>query len=317
MAEENNPVNEIKNLLLFMRQAKIWPNGLRYLWTDAHGLCNLLTLYHLTGDSSYIEKSEDLVADVYKILGRTKGLRIGEEPDRDGQYFHYLTKWIYALNEFGKVKPQYHEKAVQLVKDIHPHFFLKGRGVIWKMMEDLSSPYPGYGLGGLDFYDGYVVYKLVDEAALSSEISDMFSLVQKDYKNYSCTQDLGLGETLWMTHHFPNEPWAQLLRETSVKQLDEMWIQQGGDTGFFCRHPASRKVKFAFTNYGVSVGCQSVGIWPERVKALNKYFREYKSGDEYDTNSITHVMRCTSLFPGTFLYDFKRERSFAQPADYD
>ena len=306
MAESNDKVSAIKELLDFMKRERIWPNGLRYLWTDAHGLCNLLTLYHVTGDTSYINQSEQLIADVYRILGRKKGLRIGEEPDRDGQYFHYLTKWIYALNEFGKIKPEYHEKAVQLVKDIHPHFFKKGRGVIWKMMEDLSSPYPGYGLGGLDFYDGYVVYKLVDEVALSNEMSDMFSFVQKDYRHFSCTQDLGLGETLWMTHYFQDEPWAQILRERSVKQLDDMWIQKSDGKGFFCRHPASRKVKFAFTNYGVSVGCQAVGIWPERVNALNNYFKEYKSGDEYDTNSITHVMRCTSLLPGTFLHDFQR-----------
>lgn len=305
MAEMKQKVDEIKEVQDFMKREKIWPNGLRYLWTDAHGLCNLLTLYHVTGESAYIDQSEELVADVYRVLGRKKGLRIGEEPDRDGQYFHYLTKWIYALNEFGKVKPEYHEKAVQLVKDIHPHFFIKGRGVIWKMLEDLSAPYPGYGLGGLDFYDGYVVYKLVDESALSNEISDMLTMVQKDYHHFSCTQDLGLGEALWMSHHFPNEPWAQLVRDRSIKQLNEMWIPQNDAEGYFCRHPASQNVKFAFTNYGVSVGCQAVGIWPERVKALNKYFKNYKSEDEYDTNSITYVMRCTSILPGTFLHDFQ------------
>lgn len=306
MAEQNK-VEEVRDVLDFMRREKIWPNGLRYLWTDAHGLCNLLTLYHITGDSSFIEQSEELVTAVYKVLGRKKGLRIGEEPDRDGQYFHYLTKWIYALNEFGKIKPEYHGKAVQLAKDIHPYFFVRGRGVIWKTLEDLSAPYPGYGLGGLDFYDGYVVYKLVDEAALSSEILDMSSLIQKDFKQFHCTQDLGLGESLWMSHYFPNEPWAQLLRERCVKQLNEMWVADNDNEAFFCRHPSSRKARFAFTNYGVSIGCQAVQIWPERVEALNRYFNNYKSGDDYDTNSITHVMRCTSLLPGTFLRNFQRK----------
>ncbi|XP_065069038.1 uncharacterized protein LOC135694291, partial [Rhopilema esculentum] len=262
-----NEISEIKDLLDFMRQEKIWPNGLRYLWTDAHGLCNLLTLYYASGDSAYLIEAEQLVTDVYKVLGRKKGIRIGEEPDRDGQYFHYLTKWIYALGELGKLKPEYHEKAVKLAKDIHPHFFVKGRGVVWKMLEDLSGPYPGYGFGGLDFYDGYIVYKTLDQAALSSEIADMRSLIQKDYIEFSCTQDLGLGETLWMTHHFPDEPWAQVLRQRSIQQLDKMWIPQEEGKGFFCRHPSSPRVKFAFTNYGVSVGCQAVGVWPERVEA--------------------------------------------------
>jgi hypothetical protein len=50
---------------------------------------------------------------------------------------------MFALNEFGKIKPEYHEKAVGIAKDIHPHFFLPKRGVVWKMKEDLSKPYPG------------------------------------------------------------------------------------------------------------------------------------------------------------------------------
>ena len=290
----------------FMSQTNIWPDGIRYLWTDSHGVCNLLSLYYETGDSSFLKQAEDMVNKVYDVLGRKRGLRIGEEPDRDGQYYHYLTKWMYALNEFGKIKPEYHSRAVSLIKDIHPAFVIKGRGVIWKMLEDLSGPYPGYGLGGLDFYDGYVIYKLIDESALSSEIGDMYTLIQKDYHKFSCTQDLGLGEVLWMTHFFPDESWAQLLRQRAEKQLNEMWVSNKNET-YFCRQPSLRKTKFAFTNYGVSVGCQSVGIWPERVAQLNEFFGSYKSNDEYDFNSITHVMRCSSLFPGVFLRNFERK----------
>jgi len=44
---------------------------------------------------------------------------------------------------FGcRVKPEYHQRAVQLVKDIHPAFVVPGVGVHWKMKEDLSGPYP-------------------------------------------------------------------------------------------------------------------------------------------------------------------------------
>ena len=46
----------------------------------------------------------------------------------------------------------------------------------------------GYGLGGLDFYDGYVQYKLLDPSALSTEIGDMSALLHKDYNHFSCTQ---------------------------------------------------------------------------------------------------------------------------------
>lgn len=53
-------------------------------------------------DQKYLDQAETLIADVYKVLGRVRGLRIGEAEDRDGQYFHYLTKWIFALNQMGK-----------------------------------------------------------------------------------------------------------------------------------------------------------------------------------------------------------------------
>lgn len=39
-------------------------------------------------------------------------------PDGDGQYFHYLTKWMYALSRMSLVKnePQYNMWAVDLAK---------------------------------------------------------------------------------------------------------------------------------------------------------------------------------------------------------
>ncbi len=71
--------------------------------------------------------------------------------------------------------------------------------------------------------------------------------------------------------------------------------------GYFCRHPGLPEVKFAFTNYGISLGLQAVGAHPERVRRLNEFFRTYLSGDEYDREAITHVMACTSHFPGEFI----------------
>ena len=44
-----------------------------------------------------IDEAEWVVAEVDRVLGRPRGIRIGEEPDRDGQYFHYLAMWLYAL----------------------------------------------------------------------------------------------------------------------------------------------------------------------------------------------------------------------------
>jgi hypothetical protein len=84
--------------------------------------------------------------------------------------------------------------------------------------------------------------------------------------------------------------------------LDRMWI---GD-GYFCRVPYLPNVRFACTNYGVSVGLQAVDAMPDRVGALNTYFDTYRSGDEYDRNAITHVMACNSHFPGSYCGDPER-----------
>ena len=84
--------------------------------------------------------------------------------------------------------------------------------------------------------------------------------------------------------------------------LDHMWV----DEGYFSREPDARDVRFAFTNYGVSVGLQAVNAMSQRVRSINAYFENYRSADEYDRNAITHVMACNSHFPGYLLQSFGR-----------
>jgi hypothetical protein len=102
---------------------------------------------------------------------------------------------------------------------------------------------------------------------------------------------------LWLAHFYPEEAWAKLQATRSLGVLDEMWQAQG----YFAREPYLPRTRFAFTNYGVSVGLQAVGAMPVRVTALNDYFETYRSGDEYDRAAITHVMAASSHFPGLLL----------------
>jgi hypothetical protein len=108
----------------------------RYLWTDAHAVCNWLALERELADPRYLDLAVKLVAQVHDVLGRHRaddarsgwisgmsesqgaqhptggGLRIGKprperratdpsdeqaEWDQDGQYYHYLTRWQHAL----------------------------------------------------------------------------------------------------------------------------------------------------------------------------------------------------------------------------
>ena len=284
--------------LRWLREQRIWPNGLRYLWTDAFGVVLLVSLYRELKEEQYLAQALWVVSEVDRVLGRPLGIRIGEAPDRDGQYFHYLAMWLYALGRLGRLQPAYRERAIELARQVHRPFVRPGVGLFWKMREDLSGPYPGYGLGAMDAFHGYVVYRTLAPRELAAEIAEMKELVEQTYQTLEIQQDLGLGMMLWFTHFFPGEPWAMVQRQRSLATLDRMWLDP---PGYFCRYPGLPQVKFAFTNYGVSLGLQAVGADPERVRKLHAFFSDYRSGDEYDREAITHVMACTSHFPGEFI----------------
>jgi len=128
----------------------------------------------------------------------------------------------------------------------------------------------------------------------------MRALIDATAENLTITQDLGLGMMLWLTHFFPTEDWAVVQRRRSLAVLGQMWREDG----YFCREPDLPRVKFAFTNYGVSIGLQSANSMTERVSRLHNFFDRYRSGDEYDREAITHVMACSSHFPGYLIHGF-------------
>jgi hypothetical protein len=279
------------------RAEGIWPNGRRYLWTDAFGVVLLVSLYRATGDQRWLDEARWVESEVERVLGRPRGIRIGEAEDRDGQYFHYLAMWLFALARLGAVDERYRTRGLELAREIHRPFVIPGRGVIWKMKEDLSAPYPGFGLGALDAFDGYVSYRMLGERELAAEIAEMKALIDAQYRNLDITQDLGIGMMLWLSHFFPDEEWARVQRERCLRTLDRMWVRPG----VFAREPSQPNVFYAFTNYGVSIGLQSVGAMPDRVARLNEFFETHRSHDEYDRDAITHVMACSSRFPGELL----------------
>ncbi len=173
----------------------------RYLWTDAFAVCNYLELYLRTDNSEYLDLARRLVDQVHRVLGRHRvddrrlgwisglgeeegkehptvgGLRIGkdlpergeEDPydsrlewERDGQYFHYLTKWMHALNRIGRISgdPTYLRWAGELAEAACTFFCYRPDaagpgGMYWKMSIDLSRPLLR-GMGQHDPLDGYI-----------------------------------------------------------------------------------------------------------------------------------------------------------------
>jgi hypothetical protein len=175
----------------------------RYLWTDAFAVCNFLELYRKTGEEGYLQSARKLVEQVHVVLGRygdedsrsgwlsgldekagyqhptRGGLRIGkqlperepEEPfddrlewDRDGQYFHYLTKWMQALTRMAAVtgEPRYQHWALELARAAHAGFTYSpapgaSRRMYWKMSIDLSRPLVA-SMGHHDPLDALITY---------------------------------------------------------------------------------------------------------------------------------------------------------------
>ena len=76
-------IEYVLDKLRWMRAEHIWPNGLRYLWTDAFGVILLVSLHRALAKNKFLDEAERVVAEVYRVLGRPRGIRIGEEPGRE------------------------------------------------------------------------------------------------------------------------------------------------------------------------------------------------------------------------------------------
>jgi hypothetical protein len=304
----------------------------RYLWTDAFGVCNYITLFCETKDPVYIQQADALIKDVHDTLGKDRtlksrlgnsttdrpllgGLRIGKEdaegtPDGDGQYFHYLTKWMFALNRMSIIKKdaRYNDWAIDLAKVAHDKFIRNIDSnfpkMYWKMSIDLSYPHVD-SEGNLDPFDGYVTYRAIqamssDLNVLKSQIGTFEKMVMAKYPRYRSNDPLDLGEALWITHLYPEEEWSKYVSAQSLKSLDALYAQ-----GYFLM-PDTRRL--AFREFGTTIGVQvhpaarGVGsLWHKRVEELHEFWNAkiYKRD-----NDITPVMYCTSLIPGVFWSDY-------------
>ena len=219
----------------------------RYLWTDAFAVCNYLELHRQTGGQEYRQLALDLVEQVHAVLGRDRdsgawlsglddkeallhptqgGLRIGkqlaerraDEPydellewDRDGQYFHYLTRWMHALNCVSRATGdgRYNQWAIELARVAHAAFsYLPATGtvkrMVWKMSTDLTRPLVD-SIGQHDPLDGLITCQQLQATArrfpdtpgnpdLETEIEELTAMC--DGMDWATVDPLGIGGLL-------------------------------------------------------------------------------------------------------------------------
>jgi len=291
----------------------------RYLWTDAFAVCNFLSLAQATGEARYTDLALRLVDQVHHVLGTYRpddsrrgwisglsvqegeahptrgGLRIGKplperavsdpfdeqlEWERDGQYFHYLTKWMHALDQLSRWtgNAQLNTWARELAAAAHDAFTVSdsnGRRMVWKMSTDLSRPLVP-SMGHHDPLDGFITCielqttqstlssagKAVSGSSLQEAAQDFAAMIEG--QDWATPDPLGLGGLLTDASRV-----AQLMRVGAFvgdALLLRLLVAALQGLSYYARQndlsqPASRRL--AFRELGLAIGLAAV----ERIEA--------------------------------------------------
>ncbi len=347
----------------------------RYLWTDAFAVCNYLGLARATRNRAHRERALALVEQVHHTLGRHRaddhrhgwisglgeaegeahptagGLRIGKplperapgEPlderrewDRDGQYFHYLTRWMHALDQVARAigEARYNQWARELDATAFRAFTyvpappLPTRRMHWKMSIDLSRPLVA-SMGQHDPLDGYIT-TLELRATAASRASTQPDLAEENRAyaamvrlgNWATDDPLGIGGLLvdaWRVQQLSQQG-TEVEPHLFDRLLDAarsglaLYIR-GGDLQLPARY------RLAFREFGLAIGLHAV----ERMQAatpgqraqlevLKQYLplagdieafwldpAQQRSATWIEHQDINTVMLATSLAPDGYL----------------
>ena len=324
----------------------------RYLWTDAFAVCTFLGLARATGEGRFFELALKLIAQVHEVLGRHRepprawlsglddahaalhptqgGLRIGKplperapgeeldeagEWERDGQSFHYLTRWMHALDQTARAtaQAQFNRWALELADTAYARFLHEGR-LAWKMSVNLSRPLVA-SPGRHDPLDGYVTVlqlratadRLGAPAGSSERALAGFSQLI-EHGDWRTDDALCLGGLFVDAHRLaqlaPGHPLAGTLLATGLD----------GVRALFDRHvfdqPLERRL--AFRELGLAIGLHaaaalgqpryqelhSIAIALEQTWAAPEVRRSALWREHLDINE---VMLATALAPEGFL----------------
>ena len=309
----------------------------RYLWTDAFGVVGFITLFRETSSPMYLQLARRLVAAVHGVLGRERagalarlpgatdaeplagGLRIGKldarGADGDGQYHHYLTLWMFALNRLALAAGDavYNDLAVQLARAIHPRFVVRGTSglrMVWKISTDMQHvlvPSEGH----LDAATGFLIYHLLQRTSsalsphndnlsgpppLQHEIDDYRTIMHREGKLRVSSDPLDLGMGLWMAHFFRGEEeWAAQLGRQGLAQARRAF------GGMLSREASSHRERLAFREFGACLGVECYGGDAEQqglVDELVAFWERYAEQQEEELRPISQVMYAAALIPG-------------------
>jgi hypothetical protein len=297
------------------------PEPRRYLWTDAFAVCNYLELYRQTGDVADMQLALKLVDQVHFTLGKhhkdskhsgwlsgldeeqacfhptIAGLRIGKqlnerqanevyddqlEWDRDGQYFHYLTKWMFALNRVSQVtgKSIYNQWALELARAAHAAFTytpVSGgiKRMYWKMSIGLSRVQVS-SMGQHDPLDGLITYQQLEatakgfpetpvELSLKTEIEELEAMCAGG--KWATEDPLGIGGLLTDAYRLVQLIETHHLHETA--RLESLLHDIEISLQVFVSNnqlnlPA--EYRLAFRELGLAIGLHTIGRMQKTIE---------------------------------------------------
>ena len=299
----------------------------RYLWTDAFAVCNYLGLARSSGEQGYTERALQLVHQVHHTLGQHRdddrrlgwisglsehdaerhptrgGLRIGKglpergprEPfdehlewDRDGQYFHYLTRWMHALDQVTRStqQPRFNAWARELAESAFEAFTYPPspawgpRRMHWKMSIDLTRVLVP-SMGQHDPLDGYISNLQLRATADAQPLPTAGPNLEDETRQYAtmlkrgelATADpLGLGGLLIDAYRLQQlmqqgaQPDTQLLNRLLDAALTGLpHYAQGGELQQPARH------RLAFRELGLAIGLHAVERMQQAAGHENRY----------------------------------------------
>ncbi|MGA2080479.1 MAG: hypothetical protein ABSH53_07710 [Holophaga sp.] len=336
----------------------------RYLWTDAFAVCTFLGLARRTNDPRWPDLARRTVEQVHHVLGRFRpddarrgwlsglderdgeahptrgGLRIGKElpersPDepydedqewyRDGQYFHYLTQWMHALDQMARWSGEgrFNAWARELAVRAH-QAFTRGstasghRYMVWKMSTDLTRALVP-SMGQHDPLEGWIACRRLQTTAarlgqpgpdpdLAAAASDYRDMVHS--AGLATPDPLGIGGLLTgaaRLAQLPGAPEGALVEELLDAALAglRLFAQAGGARG-----PAERRL--AFRELGLAIplaGLDAVPALRQReplraclplAAAIVSFWREpehRRARSWTQHRDINEVMLAASLVP--------------------
>ena len=322
----------------------------RYLWTDAFAVCNFLALdepelalrvvervhatlgRHRPDDErrGWLSGLDAAAGEAHPTLG---GLRIGKplperpvhEPldeerewDRDGQYFHYLTRWMHALDQVARStgRSLFHEWSCELATVAFRRFTYAPhaggrRRMYWKMSIDLSRPAVP-SMGHHDPLDGLVTSAQLGLDRLAGDYEAMLE------PGLATDDPLGIGGLLVDAARV-----AQLVRQGAVA-LEHLIAPLVAAARVGLRRYASRPRlapawRLAFRELGLATGLAAVPLIAEVAHgpAIDELAEHAPLRDELEATwldaaarrsttyrehqDINDVMLATALVPEGFL----------------